>query len=74
MGRFLPKTKVLTYDLHLRVSGEMIDELEKISLFKHRKVSEVIRQWIGDQIETYRKRPDYRSFLKALEEAKRAGK
>ena len=43
-------------------------ELDTMALFEHRKLSELIREWLGDRIETYSKRPDYRNFVKGLEE------
>lgn len=54
--------------LSVKLHGTMRAELDRIALFEHRKLSELIREWLGDKIEGYSKRPDYRRFEKQLEE------
>lgn len=54
--------------LSVKLNPTMRRDLDTIALFEHRKLSELIREWLGDKIEAYGKRPDYRHFLKQLEE------
>lgn len=52
---------------NLRLHPEMIEEMERIGLFEHRKTSEVLREWIAEKIRLYRKMPDYRAFVRQQE-------
>lgn len=49
---------------------QMRKELDQIAAFEHRRLSELVREWMGDKIEGYNKRPDYKRYLKIEEEKK----
>lgn len=53
--------------LSVKLNPAMRSDLDKIAMFEHRKLSELIREWLGDKTEGYSKRPDYKHFLKQLE-------
>ena len=55
---------LLSVKVHYRTKSD----LDKIALFEHRKLSELVREWLGDKNDGYEKRPDFRHFLKQLEE------
>ena len=54
--------------LSVKLSNSLMDNLDKIKLFEHRKLSELVREWLTGKVEGYYKRPDFRHFLKSLEE------
>ena len=54
--------------LSVKVHYRTKNDLDRIALFEHRKLSELVREWLGDKIDGYEKRPDFRHFLKQLEE------
>lgn len=54
--------------LSVKLSNSLMDNLDKIKIFEHRKLSELVREWLTDKVEGYYKRPDFRHFLKDLEE------
>ena len=54
--------------LSVKVHYRTKNDLDRIALFDHRKLSELVREWLGDKIDGYEKRPDFRHFLKQLEE------
>ena len=65
-------TKGVSYPslFSVKISDDLATHLDNIKLFEHRKLSELIREWLSDKVEGYLKRPDYRHFLKGMEERK----
>jgi hypothetical protein len=54
--------------LSVKMNHRLRDDLDRIAIFEHRKLSELVREWLSDKVDGYEKRPDYKHFLKQLEE------
>jgi len=65
------KKPVYDYPLGIRITWETLRWLEKIALFEHLKVTELVRKWISDQILKYQRNPQFKAFLKQLEKGER---
>jgi len=57
------------YDItfSFRMDPDTKDALEKVALFEHVKVSELIRKCITTQILKYKRNPQFKAFLRELE-------
>jgi len=52
----------------LRVTDELLDWMDLISEFELIKRSELLRQWIREKIDTYKRNPRFKTFLKIQRE------
>lgn len=60
-GMNVPKT--------VRIDEEMEKELRKIAVYEKKKMGAMLRDWIYDKIRTYHRNPDYKRWLRIIQDS-----
>lgn len=55
----------------VRIDAEMDKDLQKIGLFKKKKPGTLMRDWIYEKIRTTKRNPEYKRWLRQLENRRR---
>lgn len=53
----------LTKQLNIRVSERIIEQLESVARFEGKKVPELLRGWITDELKSYRRSRPYQKWV-----------